>query len=188
MEGINNISKKDKEKFKGLTGEEVQVIMETRSDLLSDLTKAFADRGIEATIDPDTGEITLASQILFDTAQSQVSEYGMQVLNNFINAFSQVTALNEYDGFIKSVAVQGHTDTAGDYDSNQKLSEERANNVLACCLEALDNPGDRERIEKLFYTEGCSYNYPIYKEDGTVDMDASRRVVFVFYIDLDYAK
>ena len=188
MEGINNISKKDKEKFKGLTGEEVQVIMETRSDLLSDLTKAFSDRGIEATIDPDTGEITLASQILFDTAQSQVSEYGMQVLNNFINAFSQVTALNEYDGFIKSVAVQGHTDTAGDYDSNQKLSEERANNVLACCLEALDNPGDRERIEKLFYTEGCSYNYPIYKEDGTVDMDASRRVVFVFYIDLDYAK
>ena len=112
----------------------------------------------------------------------------MQVVNNFINAFSQVTALNEYDGFIKSVAVQGHTDTAGDYDSNQKLSEERANNVLACCLEALDNPGDRERIEKLFYTEGCSYNYPIYKEDGTVDMDASRRVVFVFYIDLDYAK
>ena len=101
MEGINNISKKDKEKFKGLTGEEVQVIMETRSDLLSDLTKAFSDRGIEATIDPDTGEITLASQILFDTAQSQVSEYGMQVLNNFINAFSQVTALNEYDGFIK---------------------------------------------------------------------------------------
>jgi len=185
---INNISEKDKEEFKGLSSEEVETIIETRSDLLTDLTDAFSKKGIDATINPDTGEITLASQILFETGESEVSELGMQVLGQFINAFAEVTAMNEYEGFIKSVAVQGHTDTAGDYDSNQVLSEERANTVLQCCLDSLQNPGDKDRIAGLLYPEGCSYNYPVLKDDGTVDMDASRRVVFVFFIDLSYGK
>ena len=37
-----------------------------------------------------------------------------------------------------------------------------------------------ERLQKIMTANGRSFSNPIYKEDGTIDMDASRRVEFKF--------
>ena len=80
------------------------------------------------------------------------------------------------EGRVATISIDGHTDTRASYKHNQKLSEERAQAVAAYVIEA-----DPE-LEEYITTKGFSYDKPIFAEDGSVDMDASRRVEFRFIL------
>ncbi len=180
-----NISEEDAEELQYLSDEEIEEILETRDSLLEDFKNAFNNNGIAAEIDQETGEIVLDSSILFALAQSDLSDEGKSALQAFITTFASVISDEKYDGFISKVEIQGHTDTDGNYDYNLELSQLRAESVKDYCLgEASLSDSMKKKLSKLLVPVGYSYDHPVYYEDGTVNKDASRRVEFVFYINL----
>ena len=181
-----NLSEEDQQKLETMTEEEIAEIIETRENLLSDLAAAFAEKGIKADIDETTGEIVLDSSILFAKAKATLSAEGEAALTDFITAFAGVIDDDKYDGFISKVEVQGHTDTDGDYELNLELSQNRAESVRDYCLNDVDSldKATIAKLEKLLVPVGYSYDHPVYKEDGTIDMNASRRVEFIFFINI----
>ena len=94
-------------------------------------------------------------------------------IKGFIDDY--VNAIFKEDGTtdVKKITVEGHTDTDGSYDYNLQLSEKRATAVMNYCNEL------HPELKGYLVAKGCSYDYPVYKSDGSVDMAASRRVCFV---------
>lgn len=93
---------------------------------------------------------------------------------------------DKYDGFISKVEVQGHTGMDGDYDMNLELSQKRAESVRDYCLNEVDSL-DKATIKKLdglLEAVGYSYGHPILDEEGKINKAASRRVAFIFFINL----
>lgn len=186
-ESIDNIDETDMDYFATLDAEAALEIAELRVSLLADLTLAFENAGLPVQVDEATGEIALDSAILFGVDSSDVSDNGKAVLQRFVYVYSSVILNDKYDGFVSEILVEGHTDTSASYDYNLTLSQERADNVKAFCLSAdcgLDEDS-RDALSELMTTVGCSYDRPVYDENGDVDMDASRRVTFRFLINLD---
>ena len=182
-----NVTEKDQEKLATLKEEDLKTLQDTKNQMLEDFKEALANVGVNAVINSDTGEILFDSSILFAKNESSVSEEGKIALENFSKVFSEILKKEEYQNFLAQVKIQGHTDSDGDYDYNKTLSQERADAVKNCIMENLsDDAGASALCEKLFATEGCASDYLITDENGAEDKTASRRVVFVFYIDLDY--
>ena len=97
-------------------------------------------------------------------------------LNRCLEVYVPVMKEQVQEGRVATISIDGHTDTRASYKHNQKLSEERAQAVAAYVIEA-----DPE-LEEYITTKGFSYDKPIFAEDGSVDMDASRRVEFRFIL------
>jgi chemotaxis protein MotB len=157
-----------------LSDSELEELAETKRDILAELEQAFKDEGIEATIDYDSGEVVLEESFLFATNSYELSAEGKKYLDSFMNVYTSVVLKEEYSSYIAQIVVEGHTDTSGSYSLNQTLSQNRADAVAQHCI--AQNP----QIKDIMQAIGCSYDYPVYNEDGTVNMDASRRVTFSF--------
>lgn len=185
----SNISGDDLAAIGNMDQDALQIIFDTRDDLLDDLREAFDREGVDADVDEETGEITLNSEILFGNDEYEVSEDGKVTLAKFIGCFAEVLDKDEYDDFIKDILIQGHTDTNGSYDYNLELSQKRADAVMEYCINDAGLTDDQSaNMAMLMISEGCSFDYPIYDEDGNVDMAASRRVTFTFHINVDYRR
>ena len=182
-----NVSPEDQEKLATLEIEELELLEEKKENLLTDFSTALSELGVNATVDEKTGEIVFDASILFDKNEADISEEGKEALVNFSKVFTEILGKEEYQGFLSQVVIQGHTDSDGEYDYNKTLSLERADAVKICILENLSEDDVATALfENLFLTEGCASDYLIYDENGQENKDASRRVGFVFYIDLDY--
>ncbi|MBQ9742339.1 MAG: OmpA family protein [Ruminococcus sp.] len=173
-----------------LTEEQLEMITEKKDSLLQDLVLEYELAGLSITINSETGEVAMDSAVLFDVDESVVSEEGKTFLSRFLDVYTSVVFSTEYEDFVSEIVVEGHTDTSGDYDMNKTLSQERADNVMAYCLseDAGIDADYTASLKDIMRAEGFSYDYPVYDEDGNVDMDASRRVSFRFIIDLASAQ
>lgn len=182
----------------GMTSEEIvkagelddnklKEVVEKKANLLEDLAVAFDDAGLNVAVNAKTGEIALDSAILFGVSESAISQEGRDFLQKFMQIYVSVVFNEKYNGFVSRIMVEGHTDTQGSYEFNQKLSEERANSVLEYCLseECGIDAAYSESLQTMLQAIGYSYDRPIYKDNGEVDMDASRRVSFRFVINFE---
>ena len=142
------------------------------SELYDTLTQLFDENGIEGEVDKETGDVTLPADILFEYDSYELSEEGKETLDDFVESYTSVVLSDENKDSVKQIVVEGHTDTQGTHEYNQKLSEKRANAVKDYCISV--NPD----LKPYITAEGHSYDKPVLKEDGSVDMAASRRVVF----------
>ena len=163
-----------------------QSVTEKKANLLSDLSAAFKTAGLNVNVNTQTGEIALDSTVLFDVNESAVSAQGKEFLKKFIQVYASVVFSDKYENFVSTIMVEGHTDTNGGYDMNKKLSQDRADSVKAYCLSAECgvDPAYSKTLQQMLRAEGYSYDKPVYAADGSVDMDASRRVSFRFIIKL----
>lgn len=176
------VSFEEQKQLEYLSEDKVAEILEKKADLLTDLAKAYADSGLAVTVDESTGEITLDSAVLFDVNSAEISEAGKTFLQQFITIYTSVVFNDKYNGFVSQIMVEGHTDTNGSYEMNLDLSQKRADSVKNYCLSV---GGDHTAtLEQMLQAVGFSYTDPIYKTNGEVDMDASRRVAFRFLINL----
>ena len=152
-----------------------------RNRIISSQFSAFSGSGLEISIDPDTGEIMMASSILFDAGSDVLRPEGKEFLNEFIPVYLDVLMNPEYEGYISEVIIEGHTDTRGSYLGNLNLSQSRASNVMEYCLKV---PGltreQKEFLQSMVSATGRGSAEPVYKENGEVDMEACRRVEFKF--------
>ncbi|MCR4646583.1 MAG: OmpA family protein [Oscillospiraceae bacterium] len=179
-----NLDVGDAKRLENMSDAEIKALKKRVNALYTDLDQALKDAGINAKIDKETGEIALDSVLLFDVEAYAVSQEGREMLSKFLKAYTSVIFDEKYDGFVSSIEIEGHSDPTGNPDYNRTLSEYRANNVMDYCLSdaaGLDS-ATTERLAGMLTAQGYSSDRPIYRQDGTVDLDACRRVSFRFVI------
>jgi len=151
-------------------------INQKKDDILEDLKTAFDNAGIPVEIDTESGKVALEANFLFDSDSYALSDSGKEYLNTFVDVYTSVVLEGEHSAYVAGVVIEGHTDTSGTYSYNQTLSQNRADAVATQCISR------NSSIASVIQTSGCSYDYPVYNEDGTVNMEKSRRVTFRFLL------
>lgn len=180
-----NLRVADSEQLQNLSDAELNALLGQVDELYADLEAAFQSAGVAATINADTGEISLNSVVLFAVDDYFISAEGQGVLTDFLKAYTSVIFSEKYSGFVSSIIIEGHTDPTGLTEHNQVLSQARAEQVMNYCLSP-DSGLDAERIGKLtpmLSAVGYAASHPVFGADGEVDLDASRRVSFRFILD-----
>lgn len=152
-----------------------------KTQIIRELSSALKQANLSATVDHNTGDIVLESTVFFDTGKNNIKESGQQLLDRFIPIYLGVLLRPEYADFLGEIIIEGHTDTKGSYLLNLELSQERALSVATYCLEMPGlNSEQSELLRSILTAKGRSYSNPVYNQDGTINMDASRRVEFKF--------
>lgn len=152
-----------------------------RTQIIQELSAGLAAANLRATVDQNTGDIMLESAVFFDVAKDAIKESGQALLNDFIPIYLSVLLQPEYIDFLGEIIIEGHTDTSGTYLSNLELSQKRALSVATYCLK-MDSLTEmqQETLRSILTAKGRSFSSPVYAANGTIDMDASRRVEFKF--------
>lgn len=166
--------------------EQLDELIGVRSELIKALKDEFDDTNLSVKVDEKTGAITFDSSVLFDFNKYNVKDTGKEFLDEFVPRYFNVLMDEKFKGYVTEIIIEGHTDTEGGYLSNLELSQKRALSVATYCLDENENvlPMDEVEILRGIVTaNGRSFSNPIYNEDGTVNMDASRRVEFKFRLE-----
>ena len=154
-----------------------------RSRIIEQLRDELRDAGLDASVDRKTGAIAFSGSVLFDVNDTALKPGGKHLLNAFIPVYFRTLMSEEYEGYIGEIIIEGHTDTSGTYLKNLALSQDRALAVVTYCLSnemTKLTQAEKRQLEVMLTVNGRSYSDPVYAKDGSVDMDASRRVVFKF--------
>lgn len=160
----------------------IEQIIGVKADLISALKTEFDKVSMAVSIDQD-GAIALDSNVLFGVDASELTAEGSEVLKTVLPIYCHVLLSPEYISYIAELSVNGYTDTSGDYRYNMQLSEARAMAVADNLLDlagTMLSPEELESLKSKLTVSGHSMSNPILNSDGSVNMDASRRVVVRF--------
>ena len=151
-----------------------------RSTMIQDLSNSLSAANLKAAVDPNTGDIMLDSAVFFETGSAEIRQEGKDLLDRFIPVYLDVLLRDQYSDYLGEIIIEGHTDSKGSYESNLKLSQNRALQVALYCLKMPSLTGEQKaQLQKILTAKGRSYADLIYV-DGVEDADASRRVEFKF--------
>lgn len=163
--------------------EQIEKIVGVRGELIDRINNELSANQIQLQADPATGAIIFESSILFDTDSNELSGEGKEFFRNFMPVYLDVLLQEEFQDYIAEIIVEGHTDNTGSYLHNLELSQQRAYSVAEYFLEdGSDMLGDgmAERLKSLITVNGCADKAPVYRSDGSVDAERSRRVEIKF--------
>ena len=158
-------------------------IIGVRTELVEELRNEFENSDLHVAVDEKTGAITFDANILFDYNKASLTASGKDFLAEFLPRYVDVLLSPKYKDYISEILIEGHTDTEGNYLFNMELSQKRALSVAEYCLGDKSNILTDDQLEELrsvISATGRSYSNPVYDEAGNVDMEASRRVEFLF--------
>lgn len=164
---------------------EMDAVMDLRDNVLAKLRQAFDDSGLAVEVDPQTGVIRMASDILFETGEYDVSEEGKIYISSILDVVGSVVLENDVRNILDKVEIAGHTDINGEYDRNYVLSVNRANAVMECYMDSSDSTlsaEQKKQFEELVDVKGYSFSNPVFDEEGKPDDDKSRRVEVRFFV------
>jgi len=163
---VENLQKQ-KAKIKNLTGIKVKVIAALKQEL-----------GDKISIDPKSGSLRLASNILFDRGSADLKDDAKGKLKEAFEEYIGALITNpSIKPHLDKIIIEGHTDSDGGYLYNLNLSQKRAFAVMNYLL-SLDF-AKKQNIKPLIVASGRSYLDAI-KIDGVEDKDASRRIEIKF--------
>ena len=158
-------------------------IIGVRSELIEALKDEFEDSSLQISVDEKSGAISMDSSILFEYNQDELKESGAAFLSEFLPRYTKILMDPKYREYVSEIVIEGHTDTVGDYLFNLDLSQKRAYSVARYCMSG-ENPvlteNERKTLQEVLTSSGKSFSNPVYNPDGTVDMEASRRVEILF--------
>lgn len=130
-------------------------------------------------IDPETGDVKLEAEILFDEGSAQLNQKGKAFLQDFIPIYSQVIfSKPEFERQIVRVIIEGHTSSKGSEAANQVLALERALSVTNYIFsDELDFP-NKERFKQKILAAGRGEFDANQERDDPRD----RQVIFRFQL------
>ncbi|TYT23753.1 OmpA family protein [Luteimonas viscosa] len=127
----------------------------------AELRRQTAGTGIDVVRDGDTIKLNLPDGVTFDFNRTELKPQFYPALNNV------AATLREYNQTI--VEVSGHTDNVGGEAVNQRISEQRAQNVATYLI---GQGLQRERFE----VAGFGYRYPVADNSTEQGRALNRRV------------
>lgn len=165
---------------------------QTIQSLKEELKKELARAGYPAEDDPkDVLAVVYHAQsenLEFALGKSDLSDRGKSFLKNFVPTLLTVLEQQRFSKAVRSILIEGHTDSVGTLERNLLLSQERSFKVLqfgrgGC---GLSEPRQQEFLD-LVSIAGRGWNELVPKPgatDATVekhdeDQDRSRRVEFI---------
>ena len=152
-----------------------------RTTMIRDLSTSLSAASLKAAVDPNTGDIMLDSAVFFETGSAEIKEEGRNLLERFIPVYLNVLLQDKYAGYLGEIIIEGHTDSSGSYESNLKLSQNRALQVALYCLNMRTLTGEQKlKLQEILTAKGRSYSDLVRNADGSENADASRRVEFKF--------
>lgn len=154
-----------------------------RKRIIAELAATLDEANISATVDPNTGAITLDSSILFESSESTLTPAGKRMIDRFLPVYLDVLLSDEYRGNVSEIIIEGHTDSVGSYMSNLELSQNRALAVASYVLSDEYTgipPEHKAYLRSIMTANGRSESNLVYDENGAENRDASRRVEFKF--------
>ncbi len=160
--------------------ERIDKLIGIRSTMIQDLSNTLSAANLKAAVDPNSGDIKLDSSVLFETGSASIRQEGKELLDSFIPVYLDVLLRTEYADYLGEIIIEGHTDTDGSYESNLKLSQNRALQVALYCLNMPSlSYAQKAKLQEIMTATGRSESDPVYV-NGIEDKDASRRVEFKF--------
>lgn len=118
-----------------MLSERVEQSQKNRVFVIQSITEQLNADGIQAEINPETGDITIMDSILFAHNSSKITADGDTFLNRFIPVYSKGIYKNpEAAEEVVRVLVEGYSSSSGDFGYNMTLSLERANAVMSGIL------------------------------------------------------
>jgi outer membrane protein OmpA-like peptidoglycan-associated protein len=129
------------------------------------LEAQLADLKVQKT---ERGLVLTLGDVLFDTGQATLKSGAYGTLDRL------ATALRDKSG--RKVLIEGHTDNVGSDESNQGLSERRAQSVQSALMQ-----GDVARSQ--ITAMGKGENFPIASNDSADGRQSNRRVELIFTED-----
>lgn len=157
-----------------------------RTQIIEDLLKALRASNITGANVDESGAIVFSSEMMFSLGSAGLNETGKRFLDSFLPNYLKVLMSEEYSKNVSQIIIEGHTDTSGSFLTNVELSQNRALSVLRYIMSdefTGITAAEKERLSDIVTANGRAYSDPIYNEDGTVNMSASRRVVIKFRLN-----
>ena len=160
---------------------EIDRIIGIKQEIIEALNEEFGKQDITIDIDQQTGAIVFDSSILYDRSAYKLKSDGRKFLDRFLPIYIGVLFGDDFREDIAEIIIEGHTDSSGSYESNLKLSQERALQVALYCLNMPSlTSAQKQKLQQILTAKGRSYADLIYDENGVEDAEASRRVEFKF--------
>ena len=157
----------------------IEALIGVKYEIIQTLSAALSQADLNASVD-SKGAIVLEGSILFDSAQSNITEAGQAFLNRFLPVYLSVLLRDEYKDYVGEIVIEGHADSTGTYERNIGYATDRAEAVAKYCLNMPGLTGrQRSLLESLLTVSSRSSADPI-MVNGVEDKTASRRVVFKF--------
>ena len=157
-------------KIKNLTGIKVKVVQHLKEEL-----------GDSISIDPKSGSLRFASNVLFNQGEATLKPEAKQelsrVLGQYIDALLSDKQMRRY---IDRIIIEGHTNSDGSYLFNLELSQQRALAVMTFLY--TQYPKNRQLFRQYLSASGRSFTEPVLGADGKEDKQASRRIEINFRI------
>ena len=183
QQALEEASKKLEEQQLALStqAQRIDDLIGIRTTMIKELSASLSAANMKATVDPNTGDIVLDSSVFFETGKSVIKEEGQELLNRFIPVYLDVLLRDKYADYLGEIIIEGHTDSTGSYQSNLKLSQDRALQVALYCLNMPTlTRTQKTKLQEILTAKGRSYSDLVYDANGVEDPDASRRVEFKF--------
>jgi len=146
--------------------------------LIGELEGKLKANGINAKVDPRTGDLSLQDSILFDRNSDKLKPDGQQLLEEVMPIYSEVIfETPEVKDQVERVIIEGHTSVYGDADFNMKLSLDRAWSVTNYTLYKMQflNQEHKSKLEEKIMVVGRGENDAL---DKLGDSPNDRKVVF----------
>lgn len=135
-----------------MLSEKLEQSQKNRIFVIQAISQQLNADGIQAEINPETGDITILDSILFAHDSSELKAAGKDFLAKFIPVYSSGIYKNPLAAEeVVRVIVEGHSNSVGEYGYNMTLSLQRANAVMSEILK-LDFNHKRGLMEKLTVT------------------------------------
>jgi len=157
--------------------EKIKYIVNIKQNILSDLSSMFASNHYynqDGSLDFHIKNLFLPNSVMYDKdkivqIQSDYKKYIMILFSDKIRV-----------SIIKSIVIEGYTDSSGSYTKNIELSAKRAQNIKEYLLGLPISK--KYHIDKVMISKGMGSKNPIMK-DGLEDKNASRRIKIRFELD-----
>ncbi|MTJ54262.1 OmpA family protein [Anabaena sp. UHCC 0253] len=144
--------------------------------LIGELEGQLKANNIKASIDPNTGDISLRDNILFETNSAKLNPQGEKTLQKLIPVYSKVIfETPRVKDQVERVIIEGHTSAYGKSDFNMQLSLMRAWEVSKYTLYKMpfSNKSHKSQLEKKIMVVGRGEN-----DAKQGDLSTDRKVVF----------
>jgi outer membrane protein OmpA-like peptidoglycan-associated protein len=182
-EALAQMYKKSQDSIK-----EIVVTYQASQEMLNrDLNREFKDdlKKWGAEITKDNIFRFNSPEVLFKIGSSKISREFRAILNDFFPRYIYLLTSKRYINEIDEIRIEGHTTNDWGrrkssknmiYLKNMKLSQNRANNVLAYCYRIKTT--HKEWLEKKLRANGMAFSKLIYTKSNRIDYHKSKRVEF----------